>query len=336
MVNIRQNLVNSSKYDIKCPYKMNPEFIVVHNTANDASANNEISYMISNNQKVSYHYAVDDKEIVQGIPEDRNAWHAGDGNGNGNRKGIAIEICYSKSGGEKFDKAEENAAEFIASKLKEKGWGIDKVKKHQDFSNKYCPHRTLDYGWDRFLNKIKKYLNETSNNNDNIKYFDYELYYCMYPDLQKAYGLNETKLKEHYKVFGIKEGRIGSYVFDPVYYVNKYPDLKAAFGTNYLAAYNHFIANGVKEGRQASILFCAVDYVNMHTDLKKAYGTNYEEATNHFIAFGMNECRQASNEFNAKKYKSNYSDLQKAFGDNNKEYYKHYLMFGQKEGRKSI
>ena len=165
MVNIRQNLVNVSKYNIKCPYEMNAEFIVVHNTANDASANNEIAYMISNNNKVSFHYAVDDVEIVQGIPENRNAWHAGDGgNGQGNRKGLAIEICYSKSGGEKFDKAEENAAEFIASKLKEKGWGIDKVKKHQDFANKYCPHRTLDYGWERFLNKVRNYLGEVSAN----------------------------------------------------------------------------------------------------------------------------------------------------------------------------
>lgn len=162
MVNIRQNLVDSSKYNIKCPYTMNAEFIVVHNTANDASANNEIEYMKSNNNKVSFHYAVDDTEIVQGIPENRNAWHAGDGNGNGNRKGIAIEICYSKSGGERFDKAEENAAEFIASKLKEKSWGIDKVKKHQDFANKYCPHRTLDYGWERFLNKIRSYLGQAT------------------------------------------------------------------------------------------------------------------------------------------------------------------------------
>ena len=166
MVNVRQNLVDSSKYDIKCPHSMNAEFIVVHNTANDASANNEIEYMKSNNNKVSFHYAVDDTEIVQGIPENRNAWHAGDGNRNGNRKGIAIEICYSKSGGERFDKAEENAAEFIASKLKEKGWGIDKVKKHQDFANKYCPHRTLDYGWERFLNKVGNYLGEEQVNTD--------------------------------------------------------------------------------------------------------------------------------------------------------------------------
>lgn len=162
-MNIVKNLVPSTKYSIKCPYTMNPEFIVVHNTGNNASAKNEIAYMISNNNEVSFHYAIDDKEIVQGIPENRNAWHAGDGGkGSGNRKGIAIEICYSLSGGDKFVKAEKLAAQFIASKLKEKGWGIDKVKKHQDFSRKYCPHRTLDMGWQRFINMIKSYMNISS------------------------------------------------------------------------------------------------------------------------------------------------------------------------------
>lgn len=156
---IIQNLVSPSKYNIKCPYSMNPEFIVVHNTANDASARNEIAYMISNNNQVSFHYAIDDKEIVQGILENRNAWHAGDGNGQGNRKGIGIEICYSKSGGKRFEEAEKLAAKFIAYKLNEKGWGIDRVKKHQDFSGKYCPHRTLDMGWQRFLNMVQVELN---------------------------------------------------------------------------------------------------------------------------------------------------------------------------------
>ena len=153
---IIKNLVDPAKYNLKCPREMVPEFIVVHNTENDAPAWNEINYMIGNSKDKSFHYAVDDKEVVQGIPEDRNAWHASDGgNGPGNRKSIAIEICYSKSGGDKFLAAEGLAAKFIAYKLKEKGWGIDRVKKHQDFSGKYCPHRTLDMGWERFLNMIR-------------------------------------------------------------------------------------------------------------------------------------------------------------------------------------
>ena len=156
---IKQNLVSSSKYDIKCPYERTPQFYVVHNTYNDAPAKNEVSYMIGNNNKVSFHWAVDDVEAIQGLPENRSAFASGDGKrGQGNLYGIHVEICYSKSGGDRFNKAEQNAAKLIADGLKAHGWGIDKVKKHQDFADKYCPHRTLDMGWQRFLNMVQANL----------------------------------------------------------------------------------------------------------------------------------------------------------------------------------
>ena len=171
---IIKNLVPQSKYNIKCPYEMKAEYITVHNTANDATARNEVAYMTNNNYEISYHFAVDDKEVVQSLPLDRNGWHAGDGNGTGNRKSIGIEICYSKSGGNKFIKAEQNAVELIVHLLKERGWGIDRVKKHQDWSGKYCPHRTLDMGWDRFIKMIETALNgaknEPTNEVNNITY----------------------------------------------------------------------------------------------------------------------------------------------------------------------
>lgn len=161
---LKQMLIDPSKYGVKCPYTMTPKGICIHNTANDAPAANEIKYMQSNNNEVSFHIAIDDVEAIQGIPFNRNAWHAGDGgSGNGNRNYIAIEICYSESGGDKFINAEKRAAKEVAALLKQYGWGIDKVKKHQDFSNKYCPHRTLDMGWQRFLNMVQAELNTTSN-----------------------------------------------------------------------------------------------------------------------------------------------------------------------------
>lgn len=156
MVNIRKVECPKDKLSIKCPNTMTPTRIVIHNTANDASAANEITYMHKNTNQTSFHFAVDDKEIVQGIELNRNAWHASDGNGKGNREGIAIEICYSKSGGEKWLKAVENAAELTAKLLKDYGWGIDKVTKHADYTNKHCPHRILDeYGWDNFIDLVK-------------------------------------------------------------------------------------------------------------------------------------------------------------------------------------
>lgn len=149
----------TDKIGVKCPYTMIPEYISVHNTANDASAMSEISYMLGNPYEVSFHFAVDDYRAVQGLDENRNGWHAGDGgSGTGNRKSIGIEICYSKSGGDKFTKAEQNAVELIVHLLKKYGWGIDRVKKHQDWSGKYCPHRTLDIGWTRFIKMIEDKL----------------------------------------------------------------------------------------------------------------------------------------------------------------------------------
>ena len=167
----------SNKVGLKCPYSMTPQGITVHNTANDASAMSEISYMLGNGYETSFHYAVDDYRAVQGIEENRNGWHASDGNGYGNRKTIAIEICYSKSGGSRFDKAEENAVELIVDILKRYDWGIDKVKRHYDYApdRKYCPHRTMDKGWQRFLNMIQSKLNGSStksitNNQVNVFY----------------------------------------------------------------------------------------------------------------------------------------------------------------------
>lgn len=156
---LKQKLIDTSKYSLKSPYVMDAEFIVVHNTANDAPAINEINYMTNNAEKTSFHIAVDDKEAIQAIPFNRNAFHAGDGaEGDGNRKGISIEICYSKSGGERFEKAKANAIDVIVDILKERNWDITHVRKHQDFSGKYCPHRILDEGWDKFINQIQERL----------------------------------------------------------------------------------------------------------------------------------------------------------------------------------
>lgn len=156
-----------NKYSVKCPYSMKPEGISIHNTANDASAMSEISYMMNNNNQVSFHEAIDDYRTVQGIEHNRNAWHSGDGHGFGNMKTIGIEICYSKSGGERFEKAERNAAERIAYLMKQYGWTLDNITDtrhtigtHQNRSGKYCPHRTLDMGLERFYNMIREEYRE--------------------------------------------------------------------------------------------------------------------------------------------------------------------------------
>ncbi|MFJ8529624.1 N-acetylmuramoyl-L-alanine amidase [Bacillus sp. NPDC094106] len=144
---IKQMLVPESRYPALCPYEMTPTEITFHNTYNDASALNERNNVANNSQGTSFHIAVDDREAIQLIPFNRNAWHAGDGTyGHGNRHSISVEICYSKYGGERYRKAELNAIKVIRQLMDTHNISVSKVKTHQERNGKYCPHRMLDEG----------------------------------------------------------------------------------------------------------------------------------------------------------------------------------------------
>lgn len=170
-IKVKQMLVPTSKHSVKCPYQMDGETITIHNTYNDASAESEVKYMIGNSNQVSFHFAIDDLEVVQGVSLNRNAWHSGDSaKGDGNRKSISIEICYSKSGGVRYQKAEALTVKFVAQLLKERGWGVDRVRTHRSWNEigikkgwssyiKNCPHRILSDGrWQDFLNAVSAEL----------------------------------------------------------------------------------------------------------------------------------------------------------------------------------
>lgn len=158
---IVNKFIPTTIYPLKAPYAMTPEYITIHNTYNDATAANEIAYMTRNATVVGYHVAIDDVQAIQAIPFNRNAFHAGDGHGKGNRASIGIEICYSKSGGPKYVAAEENTVEYVARVLKQYGWEIDRVKWHRDWSGKKCPHRIIDEGRTQSVkNRIAKRLAE--------------------------------------------------------------------------------------------------------------------------------------------------------------------------------
>lgn len=161
---IKQMLVPRSRYDALCPYEMNPTEITFHNTYNDAPAINERNNVANNSTGTSFHIAVDDKEAIQLIPFNRNAWHAGDGaKGRGNRHSIGVEICYSQSGGARYRKAEWNTVEVIAQLMVQFDIPIGKVKTHQERNGKYCPHRMLDEG------RVQWFKNQCANRASSIK-----------------------------------------------------------------------------------------------------------------------------------------------------------------------
>lgn len=162
---IRDKWLPESKYSIKSPRIRQKTSITIHNTANSASAENEANYMIRNNNQVSFHAVADEKEIIRVIPYNRVAFHCG--KRLGNDTSYSIEIARSTGNIDDFLKAEENAAKYTAMLLNQNGWGLDRVKTHQMWNGKYCPHKTLDLGWNRFLNIVNKYLNENENINAN-------------------------------------------------------------------------------------------------------------------------------------------------------------------------
>ena len=143
---------------------MHPEYITIHSTGNPSStARNERGWLTnpSNIRTASWHICVDEKEAVEAIPLNEVAWHAGDGNGQGNRASIGIEICES---GDR-EKTLRNAVQLVAKLLKEKGWGVDRLRRHHDWSGKICP-RILQpnnwQGWKDFIKAVEKELNSVA------------------------------------------------------------------------------------------------------------------------------------------------------------------------------
>ncbi len=145
-----QELIPSTSKSARPGYKMTPEYITIHNTGNpgtNAKANS--NYVRNQDGYKSWHFTIDNKDIIQQLPITESGWHAGDGtNGPGNRKSIGIEIA-------EIDGAEENAIKFVAELLKSLKMDISKVVPHQHWSCKYCPRLILPH-WDKFVEQIKR------------------------------------------------------------------------------------------------------------------------------------------------------------------------------------
>ena len=141
---------------------MTPQYITIHSTGNPSStARNERGWLTnpSNTRTASWHIVVDEKEAIEAIPLNEVAWHAGDGgSGTGNRKSIGIEICES---GDK-QRTLQNAVKLVAKLLKERGWGVDRLHRHYDWSKKICPRIFYDGGkwttWEQFRQAVQKEL----------------------------------------------------------------------------------------------------------------------------------------------------------------------------------
>ena len=147
---------------------MEPENLTIHSTGNpDSTAQNERDNLNrpTNTSTTGFHIVVDDVQAIECIPLNKVAYHAGDGaTGTGNSKSIGLEICESGN----RTKTIENAVEVAAKILHERNWGIDRLKRHYDWSGKNCPRILSDnnwQGWNDFKTKVQAHLNLLNHNN---------------------------------------------------------------------------------------------------------------------------------------------------------------------------
>ena len=148
-------VLGSGKANVRTKLAITPNALCYHNTANTsptADALNHARYLqnLENADKtyLSVHFFVDDKGIVQTLPINEMAYHAG--NSLGNRNSISIEICENGN----TAKAEQISKELGASLIMT--YPYLAIRKHQDYSGKYCPRVILARGgWPTFVNEIK-------------------------------------------------------------------------------------------------------------------------------------------------------------------------------------
>ena len=186
---------------------------------------------------------------------------------------------------------------------------------------------------------------------DSVGVFDAKFYYDNYSDLRQVIGWNETALWQHFKNYGIYEGRTASPVFDVTYYRRHNEDLERAFGNDLWKYVEHFTDYGMKEQRQGSEEFNVQSYYLQYSDLRQTYRDDWEAYYCHYIDYGRSEGRQGTGcnslqnpvtYYNGKDYSGvydfsfytgKYSDIMDNFGQDDVGALEHFVHFGMREGR---
>jgi N-acetylmuramoyl-L-alanine amidase len=135
-------------------------YITIHETDNrraGADAEAHSSLLSTDTTDITgWHYTVDDSVICHHIPDNEIAWNAGDNRSKdgGNINGIGIEMCVNVTND--FEQTLRNTAALTAELMIAYDLSMDRVKFHEDFMVKECPHRLISEGRkEEFLQMIR-------------------------------------------------------------------------------------------------------------------------------------------------------------------------------------
>lgn len=143
---------------------LGPQGLVIHDTcAPGGTAQNNHDYFNRVYVASSAHYFADWNTIIQCVPNNEQAWHAGP---YANHRYLSIEMCNPGwHNQEQFNSVYKNTVELAAQLCKQYGWNSSNIVSHSYISNTY--HETdhedpifflQSYGktWDTLLNDIQK------------------------------------------------------------------------------------------------------------------------------------------------------------------------------------
>ena len=165
--------VNCDKIKVKTLIKEYNHFktsykgITVHNNGNvKSTAQRDVDYAlnkryVNDGYDASWHYSVDDTQVVRFVPWGYSCWASGDGSkGYGNSQTINIEINefggYNNSNDPKWVQARINSIHLIAQLCVDMNWSTDAIGMHFDRSGKNCPRVIRKEGWNEFIIDVKK------------------------------------------------------------------------------------------------------------------------------------------------------------------------------------
>ena len=141
---VRTELAHRANYGVR---RGKIEWIVMHYTANDGDSgmSNARYFQKALNPVASAHYFVDDREIVQSVPDEYVAYHCGAYKYRHpfcrNYNSIGIEMCDSKRDGtvKATEQTIRNAAELAAALCERYGLPVSHIIRHYDVMGKKCP-----------------------------------------------------------------------------------------------------------------------------------------------------------------------------------------------------
>lgn len=163
---IEQRLLTKNKYSRSGEKQGKIEYIVVHwvgNANSSALANRNYfeNLRLTHKTQASAHYVVGLKgEVIQCIPDNEVAFHAG--SHSMNRKSIGIENCHPDWSGKFNDATYYSLVDLCVELCKKYKINADHVIRHYDVTGKQCPLYYVKNSteWALFRNRIAQRLNQ--------------------------------------------------------------------------------------------------------------------------------------------------------------------------------